>query len=430
MTDARSLTIELSGKWHGRYGVAPCPVCQSARRKEQNALTLSDGDNRLLVHCKKSSCDFRDIATAAGIMDGTYTPPDPALHAQREAMRRAEAAKRSRQAKAIWSEAQPISGTVAEAYLRGRCITCALPNTLRYHPAAWHGATAKRLPALVALVDGGDGFAVHRTYLRPDGLGKAGVEPAKAMLGATSGGAVRVTEGDGPLVITEGVFGMSGDLGDLKGIAELKKKFNFRLFVDDAHGIGTMGAEGRGAGEELDCQDEIDVYFGTFAKSFASIGAFISSTEDIVEYLRYNMRSQIFAKSLPMPLVIGAIKRLEIMRRGTEQKDKLWAIANVLQAGLKNAGFELGNTQSAVTPVYLSGGVGEATNLTFDLRENYSIFCSIVTYPVVPKGVILLRLIPTAVHTIEEVEYTIKSFSEIKVKLAKGEYISEEIANV
>lgn len=205
MTDAHTLTIELSGRWHGRYGVAPCPVCQSARRKEQNALTLSDGDNRLLVHCKKSSCDFRDIATAAGIMDGTYTPPDPALHAQREAMRRAEAAKRSRQAKAIWSEAQPISGTVAEAYLRGRCITCALPNTLRYHPAAWHGATAKRLPALVALVDGGDGFAVHRTYLRPDGLGKADVEPAKAMLGATSGGAVRITEGDGPLVIAEGV---------------------------------------------------------------------------------------------------------------------------------------------------------------------------------------------------------------------------------
>lgn len=232
------------------------------------------------------------------------------------------------------------------------------------------------------------------------------------------------------LVITEGVFGMSGDLGDLKGISELKKKYNFRIFVDDAHGIGTMGAEGRGAGEELGCQDEIDVYFGTFAKSFASVGAFISSTEDVIEYLRYNMRSQIFAKSLPMPLVIGAIKRLEIMRRGTEQKDKLWNIANALQSGLKEAGFELGNTQSAVTPVYLTGGVGEATNLTFDLRENYNIFCSIVTYPVVPKGVILLRLIPTAVHTLEEVEYTIKSFSEIKDKLAKGEYISEEIANV
>ena len=232
------------------------------------------------------------------------------------------------------------------------------------------------------------------------------------------------------LVITEGVFGMSGDLGDLKSIVDLKKKFNFRIFVDDAHGIGTMGNTGAGSGEELGCQDQIDVYFGTFAKSFASVGAFISSTEDVVEYLRYNMRSQIFAKSLPMPIVEGAIKRLEIMRRGTEQKDKLWAIANSLQSGLKSAGFELGNTQSAVTPVYLTGGVGEATNLTFDLRENYNIFCSIVTYPVVPKGVILLRLIPTAVHTLEEVEYTIKSFSEIKDKLANGEYISEEIANV
>jgi len=232
------------------------------------------------------------------------------------------------------------------------------------------------------------------------------------------------------LVITEGVFGMSGDLGDLKGIVKLKKKFSFRIFVDDAHGIGTMGSTGAGTGEELGCQDEIDIYFGTFAKSFASVGAFISSTDDVVEYLRYNMRSQIFAKSLPMPLVIGAIKRLEIMRRGTEQKDKLWTIANSLQSGLKKAGFELGNTQSAVTPVYLSGGVGEATNLTFDLRENHHIFCSIVTYPVVPKGVILLRLIPTAVHTLEEVEYTIKSFSEIKDKLAKGEYVSEEIANV
>ena len=236
--------------------------------------------------------------------------------------------------------------------------------------------------------------------------------------------------GGGILVVTEGVFGMSDDLGDLKGVTELKKKYNFRVFVDDAHGVGTMGETGSGSAEQLDCIDDIDILFGTFAKSFASVGAFISSTEDVVEYLRYNMRSQIFAKSLPMPLVVGAIKRLEIMRRGTEQKDKLWTIANALQSGLKAAGFELGNTESAVTPVYLSGGVGEATNLTFDLRENYNIFCSIVTYPVVPKGVILLRLIPTAVHTLEEVEYTIKSFSEIKDKLAKGEYISEEIANI
>jgi glycine C-acetyltransferase len=239
---------------------------------------------------------------------------------------------------------------------------------------------------------------------------------------ADSGGAI--------LVITEGVFGMSGDLGDLNGVVALKSKFEFRLFVDDAHGVGTMGETGFGSGEELGCHEHIDVLFGTFAKSFASVGAFISSTSDVVEFLRYNMRSQIFAKSLPMPLVIGAIKRLEIMRRGTVQKDKLWAIANALQSGLKQAGFELGSTQSAVTPVYLSGGVGEATNLTFDLRENYSIFCSIVTYPVVPKGVILLRLIPTAVHSQEEVDYTIKCFSKIKEKLENGEYISDKIVNI
>ena len=231
------------------------------------------------------------------------------------------------------------------------------------------------------------------------------------------------------LVITEGVFGMSGHLGDLKSIVSLKNKFNFRILVDDAHGIGTLGKTGAGASELLNCQDDIDIYFGTFAKSFASIGAFISSTEDVVEFLKYNTRSQIFAKSLPSPIVEGAIKRLEVIRRDTSQKDKLWEIANALQSGLKSAGFNLGNTQSVVTPVYLTGGVGEATNLTFDLRENYNIFCSIVTYPVVPKGVILLRLIPTAVHTLEEVEYTIKSFSEIKDKLANGEYISEEIAN-
>lgn len=232
------------------------------------------------------------------------------------------------------------------------------------------------------------------------------------------------------LVITEGVFGMSGHLGDLKNIVSLKSKFNFRILVDDAHGIGTLGKTGAGASELLNCQDDIDIYFGTFAKSFASIGAFISSTEDIIEFLKYNTRSQIFAKSLPSPIVEGAIKRLEVIRRNSGQKDKLWKIANALQSGLKSAGFNLGNTQSVVTPVYLTGGVGEATNLTFDLRENYNIFCSIVTYPVVPKGVILLRLIPTAVHTLEEVEYTIKSFSEIKDKLANGEYISEEIANV
>ena len=233
----------------------------------------------------------------------------------------------------------------------------------------------------------------------------------------------------GILVITEGVFGMSGDLGKLKEITALKGKYNFRLLVDDAHGFGTMGETGYGAGEHLGCHDEIDVYFGTFAKSMASIGAFISSTEDVVEYLRYNMRSQIFAKSLPMPITIGAIKRLELLQSKPELKANLWNIANSLQSGLRKAGFKLGNTESAVTPVYLSGGVGEATNLTLDLRENFGIFCSIVTYPVVPKGVILLRLIPTAVHTLEDVKYTIESFSAIKDKLEKGEYVSEKLAS-
>ena len=233
----------------------------------------------------------------------------------------------------------------------------------------------------------------------------------------------------GILVITEGVFGMSGDLGKLKEITALKAKYNFRLLVDDAHGFGTMGETGYGAGEHLGCHDEIDVYFGTFAKSMASIGAFISSTEDVVEYLRYNMRSQIFAKSLPMPITIGAIKRLELLQSKPELKANLWNIANSLQSGLRKAGFNLGNTESAVTPVYLSGGVGEATNLTLDLRESFGIFCSIVTYPVVPKGVILLRLIPTAVHTLEDVNYTIESFSAIKDKLEKGEYVSEKLAS-
>ena len=233
----------------------------------------------------------------------------------------------------------------------------------------------------------------------------------------------------GILVITEGVFGMSGDLGKLKEITALKAKYSFRLLVDDAHGFGTMGETGYGAGEHLGCHDEIDVYFGTFAKSMASIGAFISSTEDVVEYLRYNMRSQIFAKSLPMPITIGAIKRLELLQSKPELKANLWNIANSLQSGLRKAGFNLGNTESAVTPVYLSGGVGEATKLTLDLRENFGIFCSIVTYPVVPKGVILLRLIPTAVHTLEDVNYTIKSFSAIKDKLEKGEYVSEKLAS-
>lgn len=231
----------------------------------------------------------------------------------------------------------------------------------------------------------------------------------------------------GILVITEGVFGMSGDMGRLKDIVELKKKFQFRLFVDDAHGFGTMGKTGAGTAEEQGVQDGIDIYFGTFAKSMALIGAFISSDAQIVEFLRYNMRSQIFAKALPMPLVVGALKRLELLRTKPELKNKLWEITHALQNGLKNAGFEIGKTQSPVTPVYLNGTIPEATNLIVDLRENYDIFCSMVVYPVVPKGVIMLRLIPTAVHTIADVEYTIKAFTDIKNNLLAGKYNTDKI---
>lgn len=236
--------------------------------------------------------------------------------------------------------------------------------------------------------------------------------------------------GGGILVITEGVFGMRGDQGRVKEIVELKKRFNFRLFVDDAHGIGTLGATGAGTGQEQGCQDGIDVYFGTFAKSFALIGGFISADEHVVEYLRYNMRSQIFAKALPLPLVYGALKRLELMREHPEFKDNLWKITNALQKGLVDAGFDIGETDSCVTPVYMSGSIPESTNLIFDLRENYNIFCSMVVYPVVPKGMIILRLIPTAVHTLEDVNYTIECFSKIVGKLKAGEYMSDKIASV
>ena len=234
--------------------------------------------------------------------------------------------------------------------------------------------------------------------------------------------------GGGILVVTEGVFGMSGDQGKLKEIIEYRKsgKFQFRIFVDDAHGFGTLGEKGQGAGEIQGVQDEIDVLFGTFAKSMASVGAFVCSNDDIINYLAYNMRSQIFAKSLPMPLVVGALKRLELLK-GAAQRDKLWTITNALQNGLKNAGFNLGNTNSCVTPVMLSGTLGEATNLTFDLRENHSLFCSIVVYPVVPKGMILLRLIPTASHSIDDVNYTIKVFKQIKIKLDAGHYHSDKV---
>lgn len=235
--------------------------------------------------------------------------------------------------------------------------------------------------------------------------------------------------GGGILVVTEGVFGMSGDQGKLAEICKYKKEFGFRLFVDDAHGFGTVGYHGRGAGDEQGCHDQIDIYFGTFAKAMATIGAFVAGDEDVIDFLRYNMRSQTFAKSLPMPIVVGARKRLQMIRDSSEHKDNLWKIATALQSGLKSSGFDLGVTNSCVTPVFLKGGLGEATNLTVDLRENHGIFCSIVVYPVVPKDTIMLRLIPTAIHTQEDVDYTIKIFSNIKAKLEAGKYKSEKIAS-
>jgi glycine C-acetyltransferase len=224
------------------------------------------------------------------------------------------------------------------------------------------------------------------------------------------------------LVITEGVFGMAGDVGKLDEIVALKKKYPFRLLVDDAHGFGTMGKNGSGVGEYLNCQAGIDVSFGTFAKSMAGIGGFVASEREIIDYLRFNMRSQIFAKSLPMPMVIGGLKRLELLRTRPELKEKLWTIVTALQNGLKEKGFDIGKTNSPVTPVYLKGGVDEGCNVVVDLRENYGIFCSIVVYPVVAKDVLMLRLIPTAVHTLEDVTYTINVFSEMQEKLAQGFY--------
>jgi glycine C-acetyltransferase len=234
----------------------------------------------------------------------------------------------------------------------------------------------------------------------------------------------------GILIVTEGVFGMSGDLGKVKDIAELKKNFNFRFLVDDAHGFGTMGQTGAGTGEHLSVQDGIDIYFATFAKAMAGIGAFVASYEDIVNYLRYNMRSQIFAKSLPMPMVIGALKRLELLKSQPELRKNLWIIVRALQNGLRKHGFNLGKTESPVTPVYFSGGITEAANITMDLRENYNIFCSIVIYPVVPKDVIMLRLIPTAVHTIDDVNYTVNAFSDVKKRLDAGKYSTELITQI
>lgn len=240
--------------------------------------------------------------------------------------------------------------------------------------------------------------------------------------------ACRIAEkqGGGVLLITEGVFGMAGDLGDLTGIVALKEKYNFRLLVDDAHGFGTMGETGAGAGEHFGVMDQIDLYFSTFAKSMAGIGGFIASDQEIIDYLRYNMRSQIFAKSLPMPMVIGALKRLELLQSQPELKDNLWEVVKALQNGLKENGFDIGVTESPVTPVYMHGGVIEATNLVMDLRENFGIFCSVVIYPVIPKGQIILRLIPTSMHTVVDVERTLEAFSACRGKLTEGVYNTKE----
>lgn len=236
--------------------------------------------------------------------------------------------------------------------------------------------------------------------------------------------ATKLTEqsGGGILLITEGVFGMSGAQGKLKELIELKKEFDFRLLIDDAHGFGTMGPTGAGTHEEQGCIEGVDVYFGTFAKSMAGIGAFVASTQELTNYFRYNMRSQTFAKALPMPMVIGLLKRLELLKNNPELRERLWLIATTLQKGLRERGFDLGITNTMVTPVFLKGELLEATALTMDLRENYGIFCSIVVYPVIPKGLIELRLIPTAVHTLEDVQRTLDAFSEVSEKLKTGYY--------
>jgi glycine C-acetyltransferase len=245
------------------------------------------------------------------------------------------------------------------------------------------------------------------------------LERATKMTGETGGGI---------LVITEGVFGMSGAMGKLKEIIALKDKYDFRLLIDDAHGFGTMGKTGAGTHEHQNCIDGVDIYFGTFAKSMAGIGAFVASTEEITNYLRYNMRSQTFAKALPMPMVMGLHKRFELLQSSPELREKLWTISKALQTGLRERGFDTGVTETMVTPVFLKGDLNEATALTMDLRKNYGIFCSIVVYPVIPKGLIQLRLIPTAVHTLEDVERTLTAFTEVGEKLNSGFYKEQKVA--
>lgn len=236
--------------------------------------------------------------------------------------------------------------------------------------------------------------------------------------------------GGGILVITEGVYGMSGTQGKIKEIVALKKKYPFRILIDDAHGFGSMGSTGAGTDEAQGCQKEVDLYFSTFVKSMGSIGAFISGDKDVINYLRYNVRSQIFAKSLPLAVVDGMLTRMKMLKTMPELREKLWHIVNRLQAGLKEKGFDIGATNSPVTPIYMKGGLPEATNMVVDIRENYNIFCSVVVYPVIPKGEIIFRIIPTAAHTDEDVEITLKAFEETKKKLDAGEYKAEDIPDM
>ena len=236
--------------------------------------------------------------------------------------------------------------------------------------------------------------------------------------------------GGGILLITEGVYGMTGGLGILDKIVALKKKYNFRILIDDAHGFGVMGPNGRGTSEHFNVMDGIDLYFGAFAKSMAAIGGFVAGDRDIINYLRYNLRSQIYAKSLPMAFVEGCLKRLELIRNGHALREKLWTITRALQNGLRERGFDIGVAEACVTPVFLKGNIAEATNILIDLRENYNIFCSVVVYPVVPKGVIMYRLIPTAMHELEHVEYTLNAFAEIKKKLEAGEYKGDKVKDM
>jgi glycine C-acetyltransferase len=274
------------------------------------------------------------------------------------------------------------------------------------------------------IIDGVRMHAGHRYVYKHNDLAdfEKQLQRANAMIEKQKAGGI--------LVITEGVFGMAGDQGKLKEIAALKDKYQFRLLVDDAHGFGTLGKTGAGAGEEQGVQDQIDLYFSTFAKSMASIGAFIAGDKGIIDYIRYNIRSQIFAKSLPMPLVLGNLKRLELLRTRPQLKEKLWENALKLQNGLKERGFDIGKTDSVVTPIYMKGGVEEATAMVMDLREHYGIFCSIVVYPVIPKGHIIYRLIPTAAHTDSDIQQTLQAFDETKKKLEAGQYKVEAIPDM